>query len=78
MRVANAETLQNAKLAEKPKPPEPPVKKEVAVVPTAISVTSSLDGEERTFRCEHEGCASSFRTRSSLRDHQKGEKVVGS
>lgn len=33
---------------------------------------SSADGDERTFKCDQEGCFSSFKTRSSLRDHQKG------
>jgi KRAB domain-containing zinc finger protein len=31
----------------------------------------NVDQNERIFKCEHEGCTSSFRTRSSLRDHQK-------
>jgi hypothetical protein len=36
------------------------------------SSSSLIDsGEERIFKCEHEGCTSSFRTRSSLKDHQK-------
>lgn len=75
MRSANAETVQIAKLAEKVKVVEPPpkVKKEVAaVVNTSVS---SVDGEDRMFRCEQDGCFSSFKTRSSLRDHQKGRKI---
>lgn len=31
----------------------------------------SNDVVDRVFKCEHEGCTSSFKTRSSLRDHQK-------
>jgi len=27
--------------------------------------------DDRIFACDHEGCIRSFRTRSSLRDHQK-------
>lgn len=74
MRVANAQTLQIAKLAEKQKAEEPlpTVKKEVTTYVTNSS--PSVDGEDRVFKCEHEGCASSFKTRSSLRDHQKGKK----
>lgn len=45
--------------------PPKPVKKEPVVD------TSFIDGEERIYRCEHEGCSSSFKTRSSLKDHQK-------
>lgn len=34
--------------------------------------TSLVDFDgDRLFRCDFEGCASSFRTRSSLKDHQK-------
>lgn len=75
MRSANAETLQIAKLAEKVKVEEPPpkVKKEVAV-PVLNTSVSSVEGDDRMFRCEQEGCFSSFKTRSSLRDHQKGSK----
>lgn len=76
MRSANAETLQIAKLAEKVKVVEPPpkVKKEVVEAPVMNNSVSSADGEDRMFRCEQEGCFSSFKTRSSLRDHQKGKK----
>lgn len=37
----------------------------------AESTALAADSEERLFRCEQEGCTSSFRTRSSLKDHQK-------
>lgn len=30
-----------------------------------------FNDDERVFACDHEGCLRSFRTRSSLRDHQK-------
>ena len=29
------------------------------------------DEDDRIYACDHEGCIRSFRTRSSLRDHQK-------
>lgn len=42
------------------------------VVKKEPSVTSDVnDNSDRVFRCEYEGCTSSFRTRSSLKDHQK-------
>lgn len=88
MKSATAEQQLN-KLAEKvkvilpPPLPTPPVaalvkfKKEPLPQATAINVlntsASSADGEERVFKCDHEGCFSSFKTRSSLRDHQKGK-----
>lgn len=76
MRSANAETLQIAKLAEKVKVVEPPpkVKKEVVAAQVLNTSVSSVDGEDRMFRCEQDGCFSSFKTRSSLRDHQKGKE----
>jgi hypothetical protein len=74
MRVANAQTLQTAKDVEKVKPE--PVKKEVVVTPAPppVVTTPLADGEDRTFKCEQEGCSSTFKSRSSLRDHQKGKK----
>lgn len=85
MRVHNNQQ-QLTKLAEKvkvemPLPPSPAVKvkKEPPATVTAISVNSaplSADDEDRVFRCEQDGCLSSFKTRSSLRDHQKGERFV--
>lgn len=32
---------------------------------------SAAYDDDRVFACDHEGCIRSFRTRSSLRDHQK-------
>lgn len=82
MKTATAEQQLN-KLAEKtkialPTLPTPPKIKKDPLPPVAASnlLNSSLstaDGEERVFRCDHEGCFSSFKTRSSLRDHQKGK-----
>lgn len=81
MRVHNNQQ-QLTKLIEKvkvelPLPPSPAVKvkKEPPATITAIVYTapSSADDEDRVFRCEQFGCLSSFKTRSSLRDHQKGE-----
>lgn len=83
MKTANAEQQLN-KLADKVKESLPPVvllttpkvvKKEPPVA-TAIHVlnTSADDGEERVYKCEQEGCFSSFKSRSSLRDHQKGKE----
>lgn len=48
-------------------------------ISTNATVTTNLKREsqepadkgERIYKCEQEGCTSSFRTRSSLRDHQK-------
>lgn len=50
------------------------VKKE-APAATSVSVlnTSIDDDGERIYKCEQEGCFGSFKSRSSLRDHQKGE-----
>lgn len=84
MRVHNNQQ-QLTKLAEKvklemPLPPSPAVKvkKEPPATITAIvnSAPLSADDEDRVFRCEQDGCPSSFKTRSSLRDHQKGESLI--
>jgi hypothetical protein len=77
MKIANAQTQEIAKLAVKQEAeePQPIVKKEKEVTVTAVTSLSSQDGEDRVFRCEHDGCTSSFKTRSSLRDHQKGKEV---
>lgn len=41
-----------------------------AVVMSVLNV--SADDEDRIYKCEQPGCFSSFKSRSSLRDHQKG------
>lgn len=79
MRVQNNQQQQLTKqVAEKvkvelPSPPSPAVKvkREPPATITAIANVTD-DDEDRVFRCEQEGCPSSFKTRSSLRDHQKG------
>jgi hypothetical protein len=40
------------------------------VPPPPLTIKKEKD-EPAVFRCEYEGCTSSFRTRSSLKDHQK-------
>jgi hypothetical protein len=83
MRSANTEQ-QLSKLAEKVKaamPSQTPaavkVVKKTPPSATVIEVQSasqqSGDDEDRVFKCDQEGCFSSFKTRSSLRDHHKGE-----
>lgn len=86
MRLQNNQQQQNDKLAAEkvtrnlPLPPVTPVKvkREAPATATVVNVVhtsqSSADDEERVFKCEQEGCYSSFKTRSSLRDHQKGNK----
>lgn len=63
----NKSATKVAELAPAPSPPVLKIKKE----PPAV-LNTSTDDDERTFRCDHEGCLSGFKTRSSLRDHQKG------
>lgn len=72
------ETTSNT--TESPQRPQssnkPIIKKEVTIVKNDVSIIKkeSLevnDSSDRIFRCEFEGCSSSFKTRSSLKDHQK-------
>lgn len=71
--AANQQQLSKVapKVAE-PAPAPPPVLK-IKKEPPAVLNTSS-DDDRRTFMCDYEGCLSGFKTRSSLRDHQKGNK----
>lgn len=50
------------------------IKKEAQASPalTMTVLNTSPDDEERIYKCEQAGCFSSFKSRSSLRDHQKG------
>lgn len=72
--AANQQQLSKVatKVAE-PAPPPPPVLK-IKKEPPAV-LNSSSDDDKRTFVCDYEGCLSGFKTRSSLRDHQKGKKL---
>lgn len=76
--MRNANELEKISKFSAPLPPSPvvPVVKVKKEPPPAVVITAlnSFTEEERSFRCEHEGCFSSFKTRSSLRDHQKGNK----
>lgn len=85
MKKANAalqSARQSAKLAEKVKdislPTHPLIKfkKEPTASTAPIVMTTQLntsaDDEERIYKCEQAGCFSSFKSKSSLRDHQKG------
>lgn len=73
--AANQQQLNKTapKVAEPAPAPPPPVLK-IKKEPPAVLNTSS-DDDRRTFMCDYEGCLSGFKTRSSLRDHQKGEKI---
>lgn len=80
IRKAALEQEQKSKLAEKekevkPESPSPEVKVDplTTVAITQQFLSTSTDGDERVFVCHHDGCVSSFKTRSSLRDHQKGK-----
>lgn len=87
MEIKNAAKEQElkSKLAEKvidakPTPPSSDtsskaVQEKVTEAIVQLS-TSTDDGDERGFRCDHDGCVSTFKTRSSLRDHQKGELIL--
>lgn len=46
---------------------------EAATATTEVNNKSeeANDKGDRMFQCEHQGCTSSFRTKSSLRDHSK-------
>jgi hypothetical protein len=49
------------------------VKEPTFVVKSPVPSSVGADEEEdRVYRCDQDGCFSSFKTRSSLRDHQKG------
>lgn len=80
MRSQNSEQQQNklaAKVTALPALPAVKAEKEApATVTTNFNNSPQADGsgEERVFKCEQHGCLSSFKTRSSLRDHQKGEQ----
>ncbi len=54
------------------------IKEETKVEPLVTNVkikkdlnASDANEDEKMFKCEHEGCTSSFKSRSSLKDHQK-------
>jgi Zinc finger, C2H2 type len=51
--------------------PPPLIIKKEKEEPVDISEVVHDYAGNRVFRCEYEGCTSSFRTRSSLKDHQK-------
>lgn len=52
-------------------PPSLVIKKEKEEPVDSSALIVHDDAGNRVFRCEYEGCTSSFRTRSSLKDHQK-------
>jgi uncharacterized Zn-finger protein len=54
-----------------PPPPPPLVQQQVNKTPKAEPIETINERGERVFECEQHGCTSTFRTRSSLRDHQK-------
>lgn len=46
-------------------------KNSIPVVKMEAIASDGNDSSDRVFGCEYDGCTSSFRTRSSLKDHQK-------